>query len=167
MHQLGLPVHLSANVPRGAGEEAVVRINDTFAELFGTTRRWWTTSRAATLDAPEYVMPVLHLGRLDGCQLAIDQVNVSYDGKVFLCCMDYDQRYVLGDLTMSSLAEAAESDAAVAIRRQLFGFDAPGPGFLCARCEWTGPMDRHQLSVATHTASTALLRPDLSVVVAR
>lgn len=167
MHRYGLPIYLSINVPIDSDQSEVDRINEKFASLFGVSNAWWTTSRAGTLDAPEYAQIRVTGGRLDGCMFAMDQVNVSFEGKVFLCCMDYHQTHVLGDLNTESLRNAAESAAAVSLRRKIFGYEEPPRGFICSSCEWSGARNSERLSIATQPAARALVRPDLQILISK
>ena len=97
---------------------------------------WATDSRAGRLT---------HVGRrvdhgeqhLTGCHFAADQLQVSADGEVFLCCQDYAQRHTFGHLRDASLAEIVDSDAFVRTRRVILGLDPVPPGMICSRCEHT------------------------------
>lgn len=134
-----IPTTLSINAPRDAADETVRAINERFAALFGASIAWPTDTRAGRVDKIEYATTPRHVGLLAGCTYATRQINVTHEGKVFLCCQDYDQEYVLGDLREHSLREIAEGERAVALRRWIFGHEAPPPGFLCSSCAWTGP----------------------------
>jgi sulfatase maturation enzyme AslB (radical SAM superfamily) len=58
--------------------------------------------------------------------------TVLWDGRVSLCCADYDGRHVLGDLRTSSIAEIWNSPAYLAVRRQ--HLDSGGPE-ICRTCD--------------------------------
>jgi MoaA/NifB/PqqE/SkfB family radical SAM enzyme len=135
-----VPVRLSINTPREGGGDEVEKINDLLEGKFGRSIAWPTDSRGGLVEDGSYAIAVRHVGRLAGCALAVLQLNVAHDGRAFLCCQDFNQDIVLGSVLESSIREIAESDAAVRIRRWLFGFEAPPADFLCARCEWTRPL---------------------------
>jgi len=134
-----VPTALSINAPRASADETVRAINERFAALFGDSIAWPTDSRAGRMDKTEYASTPSHIGLLAGCAYATQQINVTHEGKVFLCCQDYEQEYVLGDLREQSLREIADGERAVELRRWIFGFDHPPPGFLCNTCAWTRP----------------------------
>jgi sulfatase maturation enzyme AslB (radical SAM superfamily) len=142
IHQHQLSTTLSINSPRDSADQNVRMINDKFESWFGPSVAWPTDNRAGLLEHPEYARPVSHAGRLNGCLVAIYQLNVSFEGKAFLCCQDFDQQYILGDLRESSIAEIASSERAVEIRRMILGGQTAPADFLCRRCEWTQPLSR-------------------------
>lgn len=148
MHRYGLRVTLSINAPKDSADADVRDINALLAEMFGPSVRWPTDSRGGRIDRSEYAIGVRHAGPLSGCGLAITQLNVSHEGKAFLCCQDFDQQYVLGDLREQTVREVAESDLAVSIRKWLFGYESAPASFLCATCEWTEPAARQRLPLA-------------------
>jgi len=45
-------------------------------------------------------------------------LTVLWDGRVALCCVDYDGRYIMGDLKESNLKEIWNSDQYCSVRRQ-------------------------------------------------
>src|SRR5205085_2011498 len=112
----GINVGLSVNAPTEDANETLGAINETFVVLLGTQRKWDTDDRAVSIDSGEYRLPTLHQGRLSGCELALWQVNVSYEGKVFLCCQDYDQDYVVGDILLSPLKDIVEGPRMIELR---------------------------------------------------
>ena len=58
--------------------------------------------------------------------------TVLWDGRVSLCCADYDGRHVLGDLRTSSIAQVWNSPAYLAVRRQQL--ETGGPE-ICRSCD--------------------------------
>ena len=58
--------------------------------------------------------------------------TVLWDGRVSLCCADFDGRHVLGDLRTSSIAEVWNSPAYLAVRRQQL--ESGGPE-ICRTCD--------------------------------
>ncbi|MDY7230464.1 radical SAM/SPASM domain-containing protein [Hyalangium rubrum] len=137
IHEHGLPARLSINSPRESADENVRRINEMFATMFGDSVAWPTDNRAGLLQKEEYAAEVEHLGLLSGCTYALNQLNIAHDGKVFLCCQDFNQEYVFGDIRQQSLREIAESDRMVQLRRWIFGHEKPPERFICSQCSWT------------------------------
>lgn len=138
MASLGFRINLAANMPREEERERLVTINARFNAVVGESSRWDTDDRAGRMqDMERYRLPVLHEGRLTGCELALWQINVSCEGKVFLCCQDFDQEYTVGSLVEQSLRDIVEGPRMVALRRSIFGEDEPSDAFICRRCHRT------------------------------
>lgn len=137
LHDAGLVVRLSVNTPRDGGEATVAAVNERFERLFGRTPHELTNDRAGALDAVEYATPVRHVGPLNGCALSFHELSVSWEGKAILCCQDYDQQHVLGDLRTETIAEIAEGAKAVELRRWIFGGATPPADLICNGCVWT------------------------------
>jgi len=58
--------------------------------------------------------------------------TVLWDGRVSLCCADFDGRHVLGDLRTSTIADVWNSPAYLAVRRQQL--ESGGPE-ICRTCD--------------------------------
>ena len=58
--------------------------------------------------------------------------TVLWDGRVSLCCADFDGRVVLGDMRTSSIREIWESDAYRQVRRE--HLESGGPA-ICRACD--------------------------------
>jgi Radical SAM superfamily/Iron-sulfur cluster-binding domain len=58
--------------------------------------------------------------------------TVLWDGRVSLCCADFDGRHVLGDLRSSTIADVWNSPAYLAVRRQQL--ESGGPE-ICRTCD--------------------------------
>ena len=58
--------------------------------------------------------------------------TILWDGRVSLCCADFDARVVLGDLRSSTIREIWESDAYRRVRRE--HLESGGPG-ICRSCD--------------------------------
>lgn len=73
-------------------------------------------------------------GRLSGCGWPVSHVNVSVTGDLFLCCNDYYQREVFGNIRDGSIHDLMAGPAAVKARRKVFGVAEAGEDFICRRC---------------------------------
>lgn len=69
-----------------------------------------------------------------GCKRFAGHLHVSWEGKVFLCCQDYDQQVILGDLRNDSLASIMSSSKARQLRAEIFGLAPMSPSRLCLKC---------------------------------
>ncbi|MFH1637935.1 MAG: radical SAM/SPASM domain-containing protein [Candidatus Woesearchaeota archaeon] len=73
--------------------------------------------------------------KVNGCEQdrPLKRMHVTYEGKVVLCCMDWKQEYVLGDLNLNSIEEVWKSEKYEAIRKAIYGGGCPP--YLCRRCK--------------------------------
>jgi uncharacterized Fe-S cluster-containing radical SAM superfamily protein len=140
--EAGLPVWLTINTAPKSTRRQQRELQQRLTEMTGAGA--WITrmvSRAGTLTNPDYVSVSRHLGRLSGCLNYLQKLSVNVDGEVFLCCNDYAQRNVLGDLRKSSIEAIVTGRRAVQLRRWIFGAADPPDGFICSCCEETRPAD--------------------------
>ncbi|MDQ0773028.1 hypothetical protein QF026_001494 [Streptomyces aurantiacus] len=129
----GLRVQIVVN---GVGERLA-------RNLDGVTRRYQplgievfpslTCDRAGDVSGA-YAQGVRVAGRLTGCGWPVHHANFSVAGDLFLCCNDYYQREVFGNIRDGSIDELMTSDAAVCLRRRVFGVAEAPKDFLCRRC---------------------------------
>ena len=77
---------------------------------------------------------------LRGCELMgsrpFEHLHVTATAKAVLCCQDYYEKLVVGDLKTQTVAEVLGGDVMARLRRWTYGVE-PAPGdFLCRRCEF-------------------------------
>ena len=76
--------------------------------------------------------------RLAGCDNVgsrpIQHLHITPHGKCVLCCEDYDEKYVVGDLTTSSIAEVLAGDELARMRRWIYGLEEAPEDFMCRDC---------------------------------
>ncbi|MFF4735127.1 radical SAM/SPASM domain-containing protein [Streptomyces sp. NPDC001262] len=97
-----------------------------------------TCDRAGDVGGP-YAQDVYVEGRLTGCGWPVQHANIGVTGDLFLCCNDYYQREVFGNIRDGSIDELMTSDAAVSLRRRVFGVATAPNDFLCRRCHNQAP----------------------------
>ena len=92
--------------------------------------------RAGHLDVglkPEDQSP-----RLCGCEnlgsRPLQHLHITPHGKCLLCCEDYDEKYVVGDLNQSSIQEVLRGDTLARLRRWAYGLEASPRDFICKGC---------------------------------
>ncbi len=92
--------------------------------------------RAGHLDLG--LKPERPVARLRGCENVgsrpLQHLHVSPRGECILCCQDYSEKYVVGDLTTSSVAEVLRGPDLARVRRQVYGMEEVPEDFLCRRC---------------------------------
>jgi len=77
-------------------------------------------------------------GRLCGCEnlgsRPLQHLHITPQAKCVLCCEDYDENYVVGDLTKTSLDEILTGPAYRQMRRWVYGREAAPENFICNKC---------------------------------
>ncbi len=80
---------------------------------------------------------------LAGCQQTgsrvLEHLHVLTDGRCVLCCEDYGENHIVGDLRSQSVIEVMRGDALVAHRRRIYGFARCEPGYICRACSYAVP----------------------------
>ncbi len=76
--------------------------------------------------------------RLCGCDNVgsrpFQHIHITPRGKCVLCCEDYDEKYVIGDLTRESVHEVLTGPALSLLRRQVYGIAEAPRDFICSGC---------------------------------
>lgn len=79
-------------------------------------------------------------GELCGCDhmgsRPIQHLHIDPEGKCFLCCQDYRETVIVGDLTESSVREVLVGDAFARARRQVYGLEQAPEDFICRSCRF-------------------------------
>ncbi len=85
-------------------------------------------------------------GRLCGCEQTgsrpVQWAHVTPSGQVVLCCQDYHEQYVVGDLHHESLDDILRGPRMTLLRRWVYGMEEAPADFLCRRCIYA-LTDRH------------------------
>jgi MoaA/NifB/PqqE/SkfB family radical SAM enzyme len=76
--------------------------------------------------------------RLCGCENVgsrpLQHLHITPRGKCVLCCEDYDEKYVVGDLTRESVHEVLTGPEMARLRRWVYGLEAAPSDFICRGC---------------------------------
>jgi MoaA/NifB/PqqE/SkfB family radical SAM enzyme len=76
--------------------------------------------------------------RLRGCDnlgsRPIEHIHINPEGRCILCCEDYDEHHVIGDLTRQSLHEVMTGDEIAHLRRLVYGVEDAPDNFICRKC---------------------------------
>jgi hypothetical protein len=87
---------------------------------------------------PVGLRPGTPLERLCGCEQTgsrpLQWVHVTAHGKAVLCCQDYFDRYVIGDLHEQPLEEILAGPEMATLRRWVYGLEEAPRDFLCRNC---------------------------------
>ena len=69
-----------------------------------------------------------------GCARIVGQLHISSEGRVYLCCQDYDQNVILGDIRQESISAIMTGPLARQLRAEMFGLAPMKRGRLCLNC---------------------------------
>lgn len=111
-------------------------ISDRFAGSRFTVEQHVVMDRAGWLDVG--LKPPARKTQLRGCDNVgsrpLQHLHITPTGKCVLCCEDYDEKYVVGDLTSSTIAEVLEGDAVATLRKWVYGIEDAPADFICRNC---------------------------------
>lgn len=124
----------------GTGDEAHRRDFAELSEMFAGSR--FEVKSFEVMDRAGYLQignKVAEDGRsLCGCDnmgpRPLQHLHVTPHGKCVLCCEDYDEDYVVGDLTEQSVEEVLTGPAMALMRRWTYGIEEAPDDFICNRC---------------------------------
>jgi hypothetical protein len=147
--QIGLQISVQMNLPRNTPREQEALLRKEFSRNLGINLllNKELCSRGGILQHSEYISRVKHAGKLNGCLRSIVANN---EGKVFLCCHDYKQKYILGDIRISHLHEILANAYSIQLRKWIFGYEEPPEDFICRYCEETSSQSENIISVGRH-----------------
>ncbi|HVR07006.1 MAG TPA: radical SAM protein [Thermoanaerobaculia bacterium] len=86
-------------------------------------------------------LPTKHPGRkLRGCDHVgsrpLQHLHINPRGQCILCCQDYSESEVVGDLTASSVEEVLTGPAMAHMRRMVYGLEPAPDNFICRNCKF-------------------------------
>ena len=116
------------------GDYAAIR--DRFASTRFTVEQHVVMDRAGWLDVGLKASD--RSRRLAGCDNVgsrpVQHLHITPHGTCVLCCEDYDEKYVVGDLTESSIREVLEGEELAKMRRWVYGIEEAPDDFMCRDC---------------------------------
>jgi len=78
--------------------------------------------------------------RLCGCELVgsrpLQHLHVTARGTCILCCQDYREQWVVGDLATQTVREVLEGEEIAKMRRWVYGLEEPPDDFICNGCHY-------------------------------
>lgn len=97
-----------------------------------------TVDRAGWLDVG--MKALVPKRNLAGCDLMgsrpIQHLHITATGKCVICCQDYDENYVVGNLHGQTIADVLAGDEMAKMRRWTYGVEEAPPDFICRTCVW-------------------------------
>lgn len=124
----------------GTGDQAHQRdhreIAERFSGSFFDVQFHRLMDRAGWLDVGLHTLAPKR--QLAGCDNVgsrpLQHLHITPEGKCVLCCEDYDERYVVGDLNSSTIAEVLEGQELSTMRRWVYGLEQAPEDFMCRNC---------------------------------
>ena len=124
----------------GQGDEVhrgdFAEIRDYFAGSHFEVKYYEVMNRAGNVVVG--LRPSQLVGRLCGCEQTgsrpLQWVHITPHGECVLCCQDYHDRYVVGDLHEESLREILAGSRMALLRRWVYGLEEAPADFLCRNC---------------------------------
>lgn len=78
--------------------------------------------------------------KLKGCNLVgsrpLQHLHITPHGKCVLCCQDYSEHHVVGDLRHDTIHEVLTGPAMKLMRRWVYGHEDAPADFICRNCEF-------------------------------
>jgi hypothetical protein len=76
--------------------------------------------------------------RLRGCDNVgsrpLQHLHITPHGTCVLCCEDYDEKYVVGDLADSTIAQVLAGPGLAQMRKWVYGIEDAPEDFICRSC---------------------------------
>jgi hypothetical protein len=129
-----------AIVVLGTGNETHERDFESIRERFAGSR--FEVRKDVVMDRAGYLevglRPSEKRTKLAGCDNVgsrpLQHLHITPHGKCVLCCEDYDEKYVVGDLTRSTVDEVLRGPEIAALRRWVYGIEEAPADFMCRGC---------------------------------
>ena len=124
----------------GTGNEAHTRDFEEITRRFAGSR--FAVKYFEVMDRAGYLQiglkPAAPNQRLCGCDNVgsrpLQHLHITPQGKCVLCCEDYDEKYVVGDLTHESVREVLAGPKLALMRRWAYGIEEAPRDFICRGC---------------------------------
>jgi hypothetical protein len=124
----------------GTGDEAHKRDFEEISARFAGSR--FTVKYFEVMDRSGYLQiglkPAVPNQNLCGCDNVgsrpLQHLHITPQGKCVLCCEDYDEKYVVGDLTGESVHDVLTGPKLALMRRWAYGLETAPRDFICRGC---------------------------------
>ena len=127
----GLPVRLSVNGTLADQAENFPALRARFGARVIEDR---SSDRAGLLRG-DYAQGISIAGPLRGCDLVDEWVHIAVNGDLYICCEDYHQKEVYGNIRDGGLEAVLATPRALELRRRVFGIEDAPADFICRRCD--------------------------------
>lgn len=111
-------------------------ISKHFADSYFQVKSFRVMDRAGYL--PIGLKPTQPHSRLCGCEQTgsrpLQHLHITPKGKCVLCCEDYREEYVVGDLTRQTVTDVLTGPEMALMRRWVYGLEEAPADFICRKC---------------------------------
>jgi hypothetical protein len=111
-------------------------IRERFDGSLFTVERHIVMDRAGWLDIG--LKPDAPKKQLAGCDnlgsRPLQHLHITPHGQCVLCCEDYDEKYIVGDLTRNTIAEVLAGPELAKMRKWVYGIEEAPDDFMCRDC---------------------------------
>jgi len=131
--EAGWPITIAVN---GTGDDLrrnVRKLRERYSARGVEVRPTLTCDRAGAVGG-HYNQAVHITGRLRGCSWPLNHAYFSVRGDLFICCNDYYQREVYGNIRDGTLHDVMVHPRAVKLRRRVFGVEDAPKDYICRTC---------------------------------
>ena len=90
--------------------------------------------RAGLLEG-EYSQRLQINDKLVGCNRFINYLSVSVNGDFFICCQDYFQREIFGNIRDGTIENIINGEKSIGLKKKVFGEMESSPDFICRKCD--------------------------------
>jgi radical SAM protein with 4Fe4S-binding SPASM domain len=118
-------------------EESLYHCQELSDQKFTEAKRLADKYRIEMFFPGLFSHPIKYTGKSPYCGYPGSHLYIYSDGRVGPCCMDFPDRYILGDINGSSLEEVWNSTPILKLRNELAG----NPSETCRYCVSHGKMD--------------------------
>ncbi len=139
----GWPVSICVNGVGPGAQRNVDQVKERYEPQGVTVYAPEASDRAGEL-ANEFAQGLHIDGPLNGCSWPLNHAYFSVTGDMFICCNDYHQREVFGNIRDGSVHDIMTSPAAVQVRRRVFGVESAPDDYVCRGCHDQKPDFPHR-----------------------
>ncbi|MHB8596938.1 MAG: radical SAM/SPASM domain-containing protein [Ktedonobacteraceae bacterium] len=125
---------------QGLDNETDIKLYEQLQLFFANTRlltfKWKPNDRAGLLEQTPYANRLNHK-RLKGCGLnnrTWEWLHINSNGKVILCCQDYNEEHVIGNVASQSLEEIITTSQRLQYHRWTVGEEEAPEDYICRKC---------------------------------
>ncbi|MGB3730021.1 MAG: radical SAM/SPASM domain-containing protein [Thermodesulfobacteriota bacterium] len=111
-------------------------IAEYFADSYFNVKYWVVRDRAGYLEVGRKTNTPHK--KLKGCEMIgsrpLQHLHINPKGECFLCCEDYENTYIVGDLNKETVNEVLAGPEMMKMRRWIYGIEEAPDDFICRHC---------------------------------
>lgn len=148
LHRINICISMQA-LDNATDDRIYEELKDYFGQTPLMTFRWKPNDRAGILSDTHYALNQNHRVLL-GCSLenrTRDWIHVNATGNVVLCCQDYFESHVIGNIAESTLTEILASDKRRLCHQWTMGEVEAPKDYICRRCIFAVTTDKQPIKL--------------------